>query len=549
MVEDSPPGIENEERLTPGHNRRSLNRIQYLAMRRAASASPARPAGNGAETGQPGNTGEGLYRILAETASEAVCLYAPDGTILHANSAAGRQFGLSAAAMIGKQQADLFSPALAARRTAAIRRVARTGKPSAAEESDAADADRRVLRTETILIPVRGSDGSIRSVMGIARDVSERRRFEQALRDSEAKYRALFENNMAGVLVYDLQHDAGGALSDAVIADANPAAAAITGLPLHKLAGRRITEFGRQAPRQILAAFASVDAHARPAAFDVHSDFLDRHFSCFAYPVVPGRVALMFVDITSRKQVEEQMEDYRKQLLKLAAENAMAEERERRRIAVALHDGVGQSLVLCKMQIEESRAAVDAPIAVTRLTSAIEAIEAAIQDTRSLTFRLSPPVLHELGLVAAVEWLAENIERNHGLRVRVQTRGNPEPEDSTVRIMLFQGVRELLVNALKHAAASSVSIRIAGGKGNVTCVVEDDGKGFDARHRGPGSPRRDGMGLFNIRERFQLIGGNLKLSSRPGRGTAAQLTAPRRLQTGPATGEKDPYEKTSNRAL
>lgn len=493
---------------------------------------------------------ETRYRILAETVGELVSLCSPDGKILYANSATARQFGLTPAAMVGKRQEDLFPPATAARRNLAIRRTAETGRPSAAEESDTLDFGQRKIRTATTLIPVPDAAGRIRSVMDVSRDVSERHRFEAALQASESRYRALFENNMAGCFVYELKRDGKGAVSDAVIREANQAATAITGLSAKQLIGKRVDDFGSKAPRQILAVLASVDADARSAAFDIHSDFLNRHFSCFAYPVARGTVALMFIDITDRKKTEAQMAEYRKQLLKLASENAMAEERERRRIAVALHDGVGQTLVLCKMQMEESRAAVvDESLATARLTSAIQAIETAITETRSLTFQLSPPVLHELGLVAAVEWLAENLSREHGFRIPVKTSGNAEPKSMTVRIMLFQGVRELVMNAIKHSQSSAVSIRLSAHGDSIVCSVRDDGKGFPSRALRAGAPRHDGMGLFNIRERLQLIGGNLKISSRPGRGTTAEITAPRELATEPLPNVKDPYEETTDRVM
>jgi signal transduction histidine kinase len=118
-----------------------------------------------------------------------------------------------------------------------------------------------------------------------------------------------------------------------------------------------------------------------------------------------------------------------------------------------------------------------------------------------------------------------------------------------VRILLFQSVRELLMNALKHSHASTVSIHLSSHGDNIVCTVKDDGKGFPSRKLRAGSPHRDGMGLFTIRERLQPVGGNLEISSRPGRGTTAELTAPRELATEPLPHVKDPYEETADRTV
>ena len=149
-----------------------------------------------------------------------------------------------------------------------------------------------------------------------------------------------------------------------------------------------------------------------------------------------------------------------------------------------------------------------------------------INSTRSLTFEISPPVLYELGLGAALEWLGERLGESHGIPVAVTADEaiNALPDDT--RVVLFQAVRELLVNAIKHADARWVTVTAGLREGEAAVVVSDDGRGFDVgRVREAGV---DGMtfGLFSIRERLTYLGGCMLVESRPGEGTSVTLTTP-----------------------
>lgn len=248
-------------------------------------------------------------------------------------------------------------------------------------------------------------------------------------------------------------------------------------------------------------------------------------------------------DITERRRAEEQFRQtdlrYQQQLRHLAAEIAMAGEQERRRIAVELHDGLGQALVLCKMKLESVKSESESAALRRQIQSSVRLVEEAIRDTRSLTFQLSPPVLHEIGLNAAIEWLADHLGEQHGMTIRVTRESEHEPAAMAVRVILFQSVRELVFNAIKHATATVIAVDIRARRGHLEIRVQDDGAGFDAGAQRGGT--RTGMGLFNIQERVQLIGGAMTIESRPGKGTGVTLVAP--LEAPPAEDRKGtPHE-------
>lgn len=231
-------------------------------------------------------------------------------------------------------------------------------------------------------------------------------------------------------------------------------------------------------------------------------------------------------EIAERKRAEDQLLAYQGRLQSLASELSLAEERERRRIARDLHDRIGQTLAICKIKLGALRASASSTGLAEPLDEIHELIDEIIQETRSLTFEVSSPILYELGLEAAVEWLVEQIQEQHGLLSHFEDDRQPKPLDDDVRVLLFQAVRELLTNVAKHAQAHNVKVSLRREDSNIKITVEDDGNGFDTSDVASHWSRAEGFGLFSIRERLGHLGGRLEVESKPGHGTWATLAAP-----------------------
>lgn len=234
------------------------------------------------------------------------------------------------------------------------------------------------------------------------------------------------------------------------------------------------------------------------------------------------------------KELEQEIEE-RKQaesrLRHMASELSLAEERERRRIATDLHDRIGQTLSICKLKLE-SLQEIKTPNQHSELIDEVrELVDQTIKDTRLLTFELSPPALYMLGLEAALEGLASQIQDQHGILCSLENYGNSANLDDDVRAVLFQAVRELLFNVVKHAQANNVKVSIWKYDDVVRIGVEDDGIGFDTSRLTPQTYKTDGFGLFIIGERLNCIGGHLEIDSEPGGGTLVTLTAPPKRET------------------
>jgi PAS domain S-box-containing protein len=234
------------------------------------------------------------------------------------------------------------------------------------------------------------------------------------------------------------------------------------------------------------------------------------------------------VDITERKQSEQKILAYQDQLRALTAEVMMVEERERRKIATGLHDSIGQTLAFLKIELGDlQRSELSHKESVSTIRHLREQVDEAIKQTRMLTFEVSPPELHTLGLGSALEELAHRFSEERDLACSVVVHDDSYPLSDQVKILLYRSVRELLINAAKHARAESVQIVIRQVDDNIEIILEDNGIGFDTsrldRTKEAESP---GFGLFSIRERLKQLGGKLQINSEKGRGTKVTLLAP-----------------------
>lgn len=238
-----------------------------------------------------------------------------------------------------------------------------------------------------------------------------------------------------------------------------------------------------------------------------------------------------------RLERDKRLKVYHRKLRKLSAELLLTEERERRRIATELHDGVGQTLSMAKLELDRI-AATALPEPTAGLQTVSERLSQALDGTRMLTFELSPPILYELGLEAALEWLCEEIQARHGLTVAFSDDGSPKPLEPTHRVMLFQAGRELLFNVVKHAQAGRASVDIRSEEGFVRICFWDDGKGFDTGRLNGNHYRHSGFGLFSIRERLRNMGGRMEIDSEPGEGTRVSISAPLSAAARPHSSEK-----------
>jgi PAS domain S-box-containing protein len=248
-------------------------------------------------------------------------------------------------------------------------------------------------------------------------------------------------------------------------------------------------------------------------------------------------------DITERKQMERELREARDeleirvkdrmteleeraaQLARLSLKLTLAEQQERRRIADFLHDHLQQLMVAAKMGQEVLLLNLDNALK-PRAEHVLKFIKQSIKASRSLTVELSPPPLRSGDLSASLDWLAKWIRENHGFAVEVQTETSIILDREDVRLLLFESIRELLLNAVKYSGVKSANVSMNQEKEGLRIIVSDGGRGFDPKTVWKLGENESRFGLFSIRERLEHLGGRLELESKPNAGSAISIIVP-----------------------
>jgi signal transduction histidine kinase/CheY-like chemotaxis protein len=251
-------------------------------------------------------------------------------------------------------------------------------------------------------------------------------------------------------------------------------------------------------------------------------------------------------DVTERKEAEDalrrardelerrvqertrELEHRARQLARLSSELTLAEQGERQRLAQMLHDHLQQLLAGAKFGLELMLRKADVQQR-GRAQRVSELLDESIKACRALTAELSPPILHEAGLAAGLQWLVRWMDEKHGLKIDMSLDPDVPAQREDVRVLLFQSVRELLFNIVKHAGTRRARLELSRhDAGHIRLSVRDEGAGFS-----PGAMSAEnepatagGFGLFSIRERLHLLGGCLDIDTAPGRGTSVTMVAP-----------------------
>jgi len=350
---------------------------------------------------------------------------------------------------------------------------------------------------------------------------------EKALQQSEVRFRAIFEKSTLGIAMTHL---------DGSIIQANKSFQNITGYSAEELAGLRIRQITppedleRELPLVQACREGKIDSYQLRKRI-IRKDGSQPWIHLTLTFINPGEDAPQFYlgiveDITRQQEAQERLLTYQEQLRAMTAELSRVEDRERQRIAGELHDRIGQCLALIKMRLAELCKAERGEKEAENLHQVCKLLDQSIADTRTLIFELSPPVLHLLGFEAALAWLADHTSNESGLKVRLRTDHQDKPLDEETRGLLFQSVREILFNVVKHAKARQALIDVRRQGDWLVVAVEDDGVGFNPETTARAKWPKGGFGLFHVRERLSLAGGRLEIQPNNKGGTVVRLYLP-----------------------
>jgi PAS domain S-box-containing protein len=234
-------------------------------------------------------------------------------------------------------------------------------------------------------------------------------------------------------------------------------------------------------------------------------------------------------DVTNRKRVEHELEEHRARLRELAERLSSAADSERRRLATEVHDRVSQPLAAAKMRLELIRHKQPDLGDREEFSEALLLLGEAIRESRAVTSEMRPPLLYDVGLRAALEWLADE-QSSHGLEVELQCVVE-DVEDEDVKTFVFRTARELLTNVSKHAATGRATLSLREAGDDLELVVKDNGEGFDTASLEQPSGDGRGFGLFSIMEQADYLRARVDVHSQVGSGTTTIVRVSRQKRT------------------
>jgi PAS domain S-box-containing protein len=385
--------------------------------------------------------------------------------------------------------------------------------------------DRTLLDAEVTASLINYSGRNV--ICTVARNISERKKAEQALRESEKKYSTLVESSLTGIYIDQ----------DNKIAFANNKLAEIYGYSRDEMEGMEASDVVYPEDRALTDEIrtkrlrgdeAPVKYEARGLKKDGEVIWVTRRNTRIEFrgrPAVLGNV----VEITQRKQMEKALQESEMKLRLLSSHLLMAQEKERKRLSIEIHDELGQSFLALKLQLRAIERKLEKDQIALRedCSATLMYIDQTIDNVRRLSRDLSPSILEDLGLTAALRWMIEEFAKhNDPIKISMEIAEIDNLFLQEGQIIIYRIFQEALTNIVKHAEAGHVYVTVNRQPDHVIFSVEDDGMGFDMESVFTRQAPEKGLGLAAMDERIRMLKGFLDVKSSKGQGTKITFILP-----------------------
>lgn len=461
---------------------------------------------------------ERKYRDIFENAGEGIFQSTPEGRYIAANPALARMHGFDSPEELIRDRSDIPTQIYAdpGKRVEFQRLLEQHGTVRGFEHQ-VNRKDGSKIWISVNARAVRDEQGQIRYYEGTAQDISERKRAEEALRESEERYRELFENAKDALYVHDL----GGRYTSF-----NRAAEELSGFSREEILGKHFSNFVAPGSlKDVRENLCKKLDEEGETVYEIDLVTKDRRR-------VPVEVSSRLIyengkpigiqgvarDISDRKRAREALRMYSQRLIE-------AQEAERQVIARELHDEIGQVLSVVRINLESLKRSAETGSPPPALDESLTIVDEALERVRELSLNLRPSVLDNLGLSSALRWYVDRYARRSGIIADLKS----DLEDGTrLRLELetacFRIVQEALTNVMRHARATHVLVRITRSRGNLHLKVRDNGVGFDVEKLRKDWPPAWALGLRGMEERAATVHGRFKIDSAPMRGTEISVS-------------------------
>ncbi len=371
-------------------------------------------------------------------------------------------------------------------------------------------------------------------ILGTSRDITKRKYAEAALKESEERYRSIFESSPLGIFQ---------STCDGKFIRVNPALARLLGYgsprevieSVHDIAARIYVEpkQGTAILRKMMESDGQIMSENEYRRKDGRKWI--GHLTLSAVRDVngiPHHLDGIVEDVTAKRAMEERLQSTMGYMRTLSHRLLEIQEAERRYVARELHDEMGQTLTALKISLKRAERSM-APGSKTTLHESVQMVEGLMRQVRNLSIELRPSILDDFGLTAALEWYINRLSAKTGLKILFQSGLKEERFSPLLELTCFRITQEALTNVVRHSKAKNVRVELERREGNLHLTVRDDGSGFNVDKTSRRSQKGESFGLLGMHERASLAGGNLELRSEPGRGTVVHAT----FSLGPATEE------------
>jgi PAS domain S-box-containing protein len=436
-----------------------------------------------------------------------------DSNILEFSPGAERIFGYSREEVLDKPVAILHLPENMARLPKTVGDT-KQKKSGFASESTLVRKSGEIFPALFTTYPILDMEGNLAAALVVIIDITDRKRIEK-------QYQAIFENSGDAIWVQDL---------DGNILTANEATARLLGFNREDLAGMNSNEFlssealviSREMQKRLLQGEAVDNPYElrliKKNGAEVILRLTTNLLSSVSQPVGLQNIAR---DVTEEYRAQENLKFYAQQVIK-------AQEEERKRIARELHDDTAQRLIALSHQLEDfarskNQLSVEDQKIIVKLR---EQAKEALQEVRYFTQDLRPPILDDLGLLPALEWLTDDLKEHCGIETDLVVLGNQRRLSPEAELLLFRILQEAVNNIKRHAQASRIKITVEFNNGKTKAIVSDNGIGFRVPKTLSDLSRAGKLGVVGMDERAQLLGSRLTIKSKPGSGTTVFIEAP-----------------------
>jgi PAS domain S-box-containing protein len=463
---------------------------------------------------------EERYRLLYESSLDAILLTSPDGNIYSANEAACTMFRRTEEDICKTGRnglVDLSDPRL----PVLIEERSQKGRTVGGLTMIRKDGTK--FQTELTSSVFSNKDGQPRTSM-IIRDITTRKFAENKLIESEERYHSLFNVIEEGMAINEIVLDENGDVVDYIILAVNPAFSKQTIYSNVQVIGRRATDIYEVSTAYIRNWWKSHSKMDGVARTELYHKPSRRWFNITTTPPDGKRFVTIFMDITNRKKAETELKKSQRKLRKLAAHLEEIRENERSRIALNLHDDIGQKLTAMNLEIAwvKSRMGVQSPVVKNKLENINLLIKETFANIREISSDLRPSILFDFGLIEAVRLQLKKFGDISGIKYSFDYDPVEFKIDTQLSLVIYRILQESLTNIIRHSHASFTEIRLNLINDKVEMIIRDNGKGIEEEKINS----LKSMGIAGINERVKSVSGKLDIEGKKGAGTTVKVSIP-----------------------